>query len=160
MVRTVMIVYASTSGHTEHVVGVASETLEGAGLRVVRQKAELTKPEDLLKGDVLLLASGTWNTGNVEGQLNPYMYDLLLQRAQAADFKKKPCAAIGLGDERYHYTARAAEHLATFIKDHGGTLLLPALKIVNEPYGQEEKIRKWSSQFLHEISKLPPPINK
>jgi len=36
--------------------------------------AEKTQPQDLLSGDVLLLASSTWNTGGIEGQLNPHMW--------------------------------------------------------------------------------------
>ena len=44
--------------------------------------AEKTQPQDLLSGDILLLASATWNTGGIEGQLNPHMSVLLHDKAK------------------------------------------------------------------------------
>ncbi len=160
MVRTLNLIYSSTSGHTEYVVDRVVEYLgkNAPDIRGDRRKAEMSRPEDLLKGDFLLLACGMWNTGNIEGQLNPYMHDFLKNRAKAADLKGKPATLIGLGDERYHYTARSVEHLTEFIKTHGGKLAVPALKIVNEPYGQEEKIEKWAAQLANQIQQLPASI--
>lgn len=157
MTRSLSVIYTSTSGHTEYVVDavVGVLALKAKDVIVTRMKAELSQPGDLLKGDALLLASGTWNTGNVEGQLSPYMEDFLLQRANKIELKGKPVAVIGLGDERYHYAARATDHLVEYVKSHGGRLLLPPLRMVNEPYGQEEKALKWAEQFIQEIMKLP-----
>jgi flavodoxin len=157
MQRTLSIIYASTSGHTEHVVDTLIAALEAKSkdIRIVKQRAERTKPEDLTKSDATLLACGSWNTNNVEGQLSPYMFELLMKTAAALDLKGQPCAAIGLGDDRYFFTAKAAEHLANYLKNHNGKILLPTLKIVNEPYGQEEKIRTWANELLAKIEKLP-----
>jgi hypothetical protein len=77
------------------------------GWEIEKTMAETTQPQDLQRGDVLLLASATWNTGSIEGQLNPYMSVLLQDKAKNLDLASKPCAAIGLGDDRYFYTARA-----------------------------------------------------
>ncbi|MBI2117371.1 hypothetical protein HYT95_00575, partial [Candidatus Peregrinibacteria bacterium] len=63
---------------------------------------------------------------------------------------------IALGDDRYFYTCRAGERLRRFVLDHGGEVLEPALLIVNEPYGQEEKVKKWSAQLLRQIQELGP----
>lgn len=142
---SVHIVYASTSGHTEYVIHVLCEHVEGS--RCVR--AEEAVSEDLLKGDLLVLASGTWNTGGIEGQLNPHMHEFLFGRAKDADLKGKHVAIIALGDDRYFYTCRAGEHLRQFVQTHGGRVLEPPLLIVNEPYGQEEKVRVWGTQLLH-----------
>ena len=159
MQRTLSIIYASTSGHTEFVVDTLAAQLEekAKDMRIVKQRAEQTKAEDLTKSDVLILASSTWNTGNVEGQLNPWMHELLNKTAAGIDLKKLPCAAIGLGDERYFYTAKAAERLTDYLKMHNGKVLLPALKIVNEPYGQELKVTAWADELLKQIQKLPAP---
>jgi flavodoxin I len=110
--------------------------------------AEKTQPQDLISGDVLLLASATWNTGGIEGQLNPHMWVLLNDRAKTLDLAGKPCACIGLGDHRYFYTARAADHLQHYVNVHRGRLIVPALKIVNEPYGQEDAVRIWGQQLV------------
>lgn len=161
MHRSLSVIYATSTGHTDTVVDVLIAELAKAlpDLRVTKQRAEVTKPEELTKSTVLVLACGSWNTGNVEGQLNPHMFELLNGRGAGIDLKGQYCAAIGLGDARYFYTARAAEKLTEFIAGHGGALLIPTLKIVNDPYGQEEKIAAWSQALAENIKKIPSAPN-
>jgi flavodoxin I len=113
--RSLHVVFATTSGHTEFVVDKLVEALACTipEWAIEETLAEKTRPHDLLRGDVLLLASGTWNTGGIEGQLNPHMSALLQDRARDLDLASKPCACIGLGDHRYFYTARAVICSAT-----------------------------------------------
>src|SRR6201994_5055975 len=148
--RSLHIVFASTSGHTEYVVDALTDSLKSItpGWEIEETMAEKTKPQDLLNGDVLLLASSTWNTGSIEGQLNPHMWALLQDKAKALDLVGKPCACIGLGDHRYFYTARAADHLQDYVTAHHGRLVVPTLRITDEPYGQEEAIRVWGKQLV------------
>lgn len=148
------IIYASTSGHTEYVAEEVKKMLEEAssGIQVTLERVEIAKPEDLMKGDVLILASSTWNTGGPEGQLNPHMFSYLLGRAKDVQLAGKKVAVIGLGDHRYRYTAKAAAHLEDFVRSHGGTLLGPILRIVDEPYGQEAKIIEWTNQLKKQVS--------
>ena len=101
-----------------------------------------------MNGDVLILASSTWNTGGIEGQLNPYMDRFLKGSAKDFDLKGKKVALIALGDHRYRYTANAGVHLEEFVKTHGGNLIGEQLRIVNEPYGQENLIEDWAKKFL------------
>ncbi|OGJ56378.1 hypothetical protein A3D88_03240 [Candidatus Peribacteria bacterium RIFCSPHIGHO2_02_FULL_52_16] len=150
--QSLHILYASTSGHTEHVIDTLIAFLMAKGVNITKQRAEESAPEDLLKGDVLLLASGTWNTGGIEGQLNPHMHEFLKIRAKDIDLKEKSVAVIALGDARYRYTAKAGEHLKEFIAKHHGKILGEPLKIVNEPYGQEEKVHDWAKQLLTLLS--------
>lgn len=152
-VSSVHIIFASTSGHTEFVVDVIIPLLKDAGHAVTKQRVELAKPEDLLKGDTLILASGTWNTGGIEGQLNPHMHAFVYGPAKGADLKGRNVAIIALGDERYHYTARAGEHLRTFIESHGGKILGEPLTVVNEPYGQEEKVEEWGKALVNSLTR-------
>jgi len=140
-VSSLHIIYASTSGHTEYVVDQVIALLKG--VQIEKQRAETAQPEDFLKGDVLLLASGTWNTGGVEGQLNPHMDELLKKRAEGVDLLGKKVFLIALGDDRYRYTANAMVHLREFVVSHNGVVIEPTLKIINEPYGQEQKMREW-----------------
>lgn len=153
-VQSIHIIYASTSGHTEHVVDTLVSFLQKQEpqLMVTRHLAEQAKPEDLLKGDILLLASGTWNTGGIEGQLNPHMHVLLKDQAKDIALGGKKCALIALGDERYYYTCRAVEHLQQFVHEHGGTPACDPLLVVNEPYGQEERMIKWGEKLLHALT--------
>ncbi len=149
-VTSLNIIAASTSGHTDYVVGevVAFLKAKAPKVTVTVMRAEQAKAEDLLKGDVLILGSGTWNTGGPEGQLNPHMDALLRERAAAVQLKGKKVAIIALGDDRYFYTGRAGEHLRNFIQSHGGTVMEPTLLVVNEPYGQEDRIKKWGEKLL------------
>jgi flavodoxin I len=143
------VVYASTSGHTEYVVSqVAAQLKESAPqLWVETHRAEMVKSEDLLNGDMLVLASGTWNTGSIEGQLNPHMHALLKDKAKDIDLSGKKVALIALGDQRYHFTAAALNHLEEFVRSHNGMLIEPSLRIVNEPYGQEDEMKDWAKQL-------------
>jgi flavodoxin I len=145
------IVFASTSGHTEYVVDALIDSLKSIapGWEMEETRSETAQPKDLLSGDVLLLASATWNTGGSEGQLNPYMWVLLHDKAKTLDLAGKPCACIGLGDHRYFYTARAADHLQHYVEAHHGRLIVPTLKIIDEPYGQEEAVRVWGKQLVN-----------
>jgi len=133
------IVYSTSTGHTEHVIGALQDSLarKAPDLTVTAKRAEQADAEDLLSGDALLLACGTWNTGGSEGQLHMYMDELLKKRANDVDLRGKPCAIIALGDDRYYYSCRATEHLMQFIM----------LLIVNEPFGQEEKVQKWGEKL-------------
>lgn len=149
-VPSLHIISASTSGHTDYVIGelVAFLREKVPGVVISLQRAEQAAPEDLLRGDVLLLASGTWNTGGVEGQLNPHMHAFLKERAKDVALGGKKVAIVALGDDRYYYTTRAGEHLRVFAQGHGGTVVEPPLLIVNEPYGQEERVRSWAKKLL------------
>jgi flavodoxin I len=148
--RVLHIVFASTCGHTEYVVDALIGSLKSItpGWEIEETMAEQAQPQDLLCGDVLLLASATWNTGSTEGQLNPHMGGLLHDKAKTLDLAGKPCACIGLGDHRYFYTARAADHLEHYVEAHHGRLIVPTLKIIDEPYGQEEAVRVWGKQLV------------
>lgn len=156
MTRTLSIIYTTSTGHTEFVIDTMMPALADVkDLRIIKQRAETTKPEDLAKSDFLLLACGSWNTGGPEGQMNPWMHDLLLKRAAFVDLKGIHAAAIGLGDERYHFTARAADLLTDFLKGHNATLLLPTLKVINEPFDQTAKINAWAKEFIKTLTTSP-----
>jgi flavodoxin I len=148
--RALHIVFASTSGHTEYVVDTLTDSLRSftQGWEIEATRAEKTQPQDLLSGNVLLLASATWNTGGIEGQLNPHMWVLLQDKAKTLDLAGKLCACIGLGDHRYFYTARAADHLEHYVEAHHGRLIVPTLKIIDEPYGQEKTVGAWGKQLV------------
>jgi flavodoxin I len=151
-VLSLHIIYASTSGHTEYVIDQAIAALKG--VTIEKQRAEQAVPEDLLKGDILLLASGSWNTGGIEGQLNPHMHKLLKEKSGEVDLQGKKVVLIALGDDRYRYTANAMVHLKEFVTSHNGKIIEPTLTIVNEPYGQEKKVSEWAGILNSQFSIL------
>lgn len=148
----VHIITASTSGNTDYVATTLAEFLKTQpDCTVTMQKAELANAEDLLKGDILILGSGTWNTGGTEGQLNLHMDALLKTRCKDLDLKGKPITFLSLGDDRYYFTTRCTEHFLRFQREHRGTLVLQPLIIVNEPFDQNEKILAWGGKLLAKI---------
>lgn len=146
-VSSLTIIYASTSGHTEYVLGIVRDVLEREGVKVSLTRVERAEVSDFGRGDAILLASGTWNTGGIEGQLNPHMHEFLRKRATDVSLKGRKVVVIGLGDTRYRYTCRAADHLEEFAKSHGGDVIA-TLRIVNEPYGQEGVVQDWAKKLL------------
>lgn len=149
----VRIVWGSTSGHTEYVVDRLVEELEldSLGYRFESCRAETLQLSDLVNDDVVVLASSTWNTGGVEGQLNPHMGQLL-KRDGEFTLSGKRCACVGLGDHRYFYRVRAADLLEQFVRECGGRLIVPTLRIVDEPYGQEQTVRQWGHELAMAIA--------
>lgn len=160
--RSLHIVYASTSGNTEYVVDelVAYMQRTMPNVNIERQRAELAHPKDLLRGDILILGSGTWNTGGSEGQLNMHMHALIHDRAKDLDLDGKYITFISLGDDRYYYRTRCTEHFLRFQREHNGTLFVPPLVLVNEPYGQEERIHRWAEKLLDHALRGPAHIRK
>lgn len=154
--QRLLIVYSSTSGHTEYVLGVLTTFLKAknAPLEIRERHVETIEPKDLLDCDILLLASSTWNS--TEGLLPPD-FAVFVRSARGLDLQGKPTCVIGLGDDRYRNTCKAAAHLMQFAREHNGKNLLPPLPIVNEPYDQEEKVVKWGEKLLAKLS--APPVS-
>jgi len=161
MRRTLTIIYTTGTGHTEFVVDTVIAALAkiAPDVRVTKQRAEASTPEDLTKNDALLLACGSWNTNNVEGMMSPYMHDLLTVRAASYDLGGIPTAVIGLGDDRYFFTAKAADRMVDYCTTHNARLLLPALKIINEPFDQSAKINAWAHEFASALENIPPSLS-
>lgn len=157
----VNIVYASTSGHTEYVVDLIGKHLRvvDRGIDVEARRAEATTPDDLLRGDLLIFGSGTWNTGGIEGQLNMYMHRLLMEQAAHVDLAGKRTTCISLGDDRYYYTTRCTEHLLRYVREHNGRMFGSPLVLVNEPYGKEEKIRAWAARLAEALVPAASPAS-
>lgn len=158
---SINILYASTSGNTEYVVDTLTDLLKKSAptVDVERQLVESAKPEDLLRGDLVILASGTWNFGGVEGQLNERMHRYLFERARGIDLTGKQIAFISLGDDRYYYTTRCTEKFMRFLKESHAKMALIPLIIVNEPYGQEERVMRWGEKLIRLLEKNTPPIS-
>ena len=155
--QRLLIVYSSTSGHTEYVLDVLKKYLveKKAPLAVSMKHVETVKPPDLLACDILLLASSTWNT--TEGLLPPD-FAAFVREARTLDLAGKPTCVIGLGDDRYFNTCKSAAHLMQFAREHNGKNLLPPLPIVNEPYDQDDKVMKWADKLIAKVTTPSPAV--
>ena len=156
MISSIRIIYASTSGHTEYVVNVLKDFLaeKAKDLEVTLQSVESANPDDLLKGDLLILASATWNIGATEGHMNPHLHTFLYKDAKDIDLTGRNVGIIALGDTRYFFTSRASERIRNYIQESGGTVFGFPMTIVNEPYGQEDKVARWGEKFLTQLQEV------
>ncbi len=157
---SLLFIVASTSGHTQYVVERVTESIQkntSYTPRIVR--AEHAAIDDLLSADVLIFASGTWNTNGKEGQLNPHMHAFFEERCKEIDLTGKKMACISLGDDRYYFTTRCTEHFFAFQKRTHLTSLCMPLVIVNEPYDQHERIDAWTKKFVTTVQSVTPLLH-
>jgi sulfite reductase alpha subunit-like flavoprotein len=65
--------------------------------------------------------------------------------------------AVGLGDHRYdrEYNIYAADMLESWIQEHGGNLICPALKINRSPIktNNQKIIENWAKNFITSLRK-------
>ena len=128
---------------------VAAAAIEKNGHTVTTILASQATPDECQKADCILLACPSWNIGDQDGQPHEDFVDLFHR------FKNKKIpknfAVLGLGDTNYTHFCGAVPYLETFIKDVGGTCIVPSLKI--DQYYQNEsdsntKIQKWITSLL------------
>lgn len=128
--KSVLFIYGSTGGNTEMVVDNLAELLKTKKHKVIVQRAEMSNPKDLLKYDVVILASPTYGHGLLQDHMLTFT-----KKLKEIDLKGKACAVIGVGDPKYEaqYHIESATTLEKVLSEQGGKLLLPALRISGSP---------------------------
>lgn len=151
-----LIIYASTGGHTEYVCKHVGQELakKKRSVDVLLLRVEMATEKHIQAADYVIFASSTWNTGGIEGQLNPHMFTFLHKTIATIDLQQKPVAVIGCGDDRYRYTCAAADKLLEFIEQHNGLPWVEELRVVNEPYDQGVLFTKWAKQCAASLPTL------
>ena len=151
---SIHFIYGTTSGNTEMVVDQAAGFLKSKGHKATASRVELSGPGDMLKPEMLVLASSTYGHGLLQEDMADF-----LGRAEtkALELKGKPCAVIGLGDPKYEreYHIEAAPLLEKFLDGHGGKRLVPSLKISRSPVLQLDlRIREWAEELAKKLPNL------
>ncbi len=145
-ISQVNVIYASTSGNVELVVQKAAGVLAAAGFMAILQRAEITKPEDLATYDCLLLATSTWD----HGEVNPFFQPVLKYISQT-DMSKQKAAFIGLGDHRYEqvFVNQGIKTVRYIFEKQGGIAIGETLEIDGDPYPHlQNKVVEWSNQLV------------
>jgi flavodoxin len=143
---SILLIYGSTGGNTEMVVENVADMLKSKKHKVTLKRAELSKAADLLKADIIILASPTYGHGLLEGYMAKFAKGI-----RDLDLKGKPCAVIGLGDPKYEaqYHIESAAILEKTLSDAGGKILLPALRISRTPVMHLKGIiPHWTEQLI------------
>ena len=101
--------------------------------------------------DFILLGCGTYG----HGQLQNMLRQCLEKTWKDVYLAGISCAAFGLGDHRYdrEYNIYAANLLEDWLREHGGNILCPALRINRSPIkpSNQKIIETWAENFITSI---------
>ena len=100
--------------------------------------------------DVYIFACGTYGHGVLQENMTKFLY----KYNPKIDLENKPCAAIGLGDDKYdsEYNMASAVLLKEFIQLHNGENIIEPLKINKSPLPHLYKeIQAWGEEFLKQL---------
>lgn len=139
------IIYASTSGNVQLVCEFAAKNLyEKYQIESTLHRAEVTSIDTILGNDHFILATSTWE----HGEINPF-WNKLLAELSRQDMHGKKAAFIGLGDKRYESVlfCKGIDILQEAFMSRGGETVGEVLKIEGEPHHQLETIvLPWTQQ--------------
>ncbi|WKZ30892.1 MAG: flavodoxin family protein [Candidatus Dojkabacteria bacterium] len=145
----IKIIYASSTGNTEIVCEKVSELLDDADLDSGLFKAEEVHNDIFLQGRDFILATSTWNNG----QLND-MYLELYEGLLQVDLTGKRFGFIGLGDMSYgeELFCKGIDLLKKRALQSGGTAIGETFKIDGE-FTQEvsAKLEIWVKGLVNNL---------
>jgi flavodoxin len=147
-----ILYFSTTSGNTRLVGEALQGIFANAGITLTLQDVaeDTTWQQDEV--DFVLFGSGTYAHGMIEKSLRKCVEEIWKEKKI-----RIPCAAIGLGDHRYdvEYNMYAADQLESWITEHGGNLLCPALKINRSPIkpNNQKIIENWAKNFITTLRK-------
>ncbi|MBD3330625.1 hypothetical protein GF354_03805 [Candidatus Peregrinibacteria bacterium] len=145
----IIIIYGTTGGNTELVCEKVEEVLKESGHEVQLKRAENSSSEDLADHDLIVLASPTYNVGQLQEQMHKFFHSLKEQ-----DIKGRRFAVIGLGDSKYeiNYMFESAKILEDGIKSLGGELVHESLKINMQPVPYlETRVTDWAKEISNSL---------
>ncbi|MCR6597272.1 flavodoxin [Bacillus halotolerans] len=134
----ILLVYATMSGNTEAMADLIEKGLQEAEAEVDRFEAMDIDDAELFNDyEHIILGTYTWGDGDL-----PDEFLDLVEEMEALDFTGKTCAVFGSGDTAYEYFCGAVDTLEEKIKERGGEIVLPSVKVEMNPEGEEEEVLK------------------
>ncbi|MEC1689068.1 flavodoxin [Bacillus mojavensis] len=140
----ILLVYATMSGNTEAMADLIEKGLQEAEAEVDRFEAMDIDDAELFNDyEHIILGTYTWGDGDL-----PDEFLDLAEEMDALDFTGKTCAVFGSGDTAYEFFCGAVDTLEDKIKDRGGEIVLPSVKVEMNPEGEEEEaLKEFGRQF-------------
>lgn len=145
----ILIVFATNSGSTQAACEVAKNILTVNGANATTLEAKSADTQEISKNDILILASPSWDYGQLEGQPLEDMTNFLKKLEGTNLLKDKPVAILGLGDTGYTHFCGAVEIMEAKVKELGGKIITDSLKIdryYTQPDGPQ-KVATWAQQL-------------
>lgn len=144
--KTVLIIYGSTTGNTAHTAETIGTFLKEKGCSIRLSNVSDVSVEILKDSyDLYLLGCSTWGEDEIELQedFERFYEDL----AGDLSLKGKQFAVFGCGDSSYTYFCGAVDVIEDRIRYLNGTLLGESLRIDGEP--ETEEIYEWTEDIIN-----------
>ncbi|MDA1475738.1 flavodoxin [Bacillus changyiensis] len=135
MLEKVLLVYATMSGNTEAMADLIEKGLLKQEVIVDRHEAMDIDADLFNEYQWILLGAYTWGDGDLPDEMLDLYEDM-----DDLNFNDKKFAVFGSGDTSYEHFCGAVDILEEKIKQLGGEIVLPAVKIEMNPENEEENL--------------------
>lgn len=149
-----LVVFATNSGGTQLAAEQVKEDLVKNNVEAILKEVRETQIDEFAGYDLVILASPSWDYEGLEGQPHPD-YRSFMEGVKGKKNEGKKFAVVGLGDSSYTYFCGAVEHLENFVKELGGKLVVPSLKIDGfylDQAGNTQKLTDWTQNLAQNLS--------
>lgn len=147
--KSVLIVYGSTTGNTEYVADTLERSLLDDGYSVVKENADSATAAGLCdKYDVILFGCSTWGDDSIELQDD---FIPLFDDFDSINASGKTFGVFGCGDSSYEYYCGAVDAIQEKLVDMGGTVV-DTLKIDGEPQSEKDNIIEWGKNIVKTVA--------
>ncbi|WP_433995820.1 flavodoxin [Bacillus safensis] len=144
MTEKVLLVYATMSGNTEAMADLIEKGITEAGASVDRHEAMDIDADLLNDYSHIMLGAYTWGDGDL-----PDDFIDLYEEMEELDLTGKAFAVFGSGDTSYEHFCGAVDLIEEKVKELGGDIVLPSVKIELNPEGEEEdELISFGKQFV------------
>ena len=141
----ILIVYGSTTGNTADVAEHIGRSLAAQKHGVAVKEVSTVKAENLCQDyDVILFGCSTWGDEDIELQSD---FVDLFDNFASMGVSGKSVAAFGCGDSFYTHYCGAVDAIEARVKELGGTILLPGLKIDGDPGAAQADTDAWVKEL-------------
>lgn len=142
-----LIVFGSTTGNTESVADIISETMTKKGIEAEIKNAADVSASNLAEGsDLVLFGCSTWGDDEIELQDDFIpLYDDLDQ----AGLSGKKVAVFGCGDSSYTYFCGAVDAIEEKSEQLGASIVADSLKIDGDPVRSD--VESWTEEVCSKI---------
>jgi flavodoxin len=143
----VSIIYGTEVGTTQYVAEFFGKKMSELGHEVVLfQAGQQSGEPDLKQSEVVLIGSPTYYGGQPIASMGELISHF------SPNLQKLKVAVFALGDQGYSHFCGAADVLETWVAHHGGTLLVPTLKIDGYP-SDLTPLREWIELVVSRLEK-------
>lgn len=151
--KNILLLYSSYSSGTQTAAEKVTEflSLQNQTATVKRVTEASPEPSELLNYDLVIIASPSWWVDEKDGQPHIHMKKFLLEKCRAISLSGKNFAIFGLGDSSYAHFCGAVDVMEGFVKERGGILAQPSLRIDSFYFNEEENtnvLLQWVLELL------------